>query len=348
MNAKRKFGLMRSFNPIFILVSLTMFISAACATNARPLSDHYDGKYFYNQTGVKPGGFSELLKWQMGPGKEKWPDQTDTPIIFNVPASSSLDKMIVTFVSHSTFLIQVDGFNILTDPHWNERASPFSFAGPRRVYPPAILFENLPKIDIVLISHNHYDHMDAETIAKLEKKFSPHFIVPLENLDKMKSFGASNVTQIDWWESINVSPDFKITLAPAQHWSSRTPFDRNQALWGSFFIESKKEKIYFAGDTGYGPHFKEIQKKLGSPTLAFLPIGAYAPRWFMKDLHLNPEDAVLAHLDLNSNFSLGMHFGTFQLSDEAIDTPLKDLQMAMEKLKVNNFKAPSPGEVYSF
>jgi L-ascorbate metabolism protein UlaG (beta-lactamase superfamily) len=309
------------------------------------LSDHYNGKIFFNPgDDAGPNSFVEVIKWKLTGKADKWPKKVIPSFPQAIPKAVMLEKMSITFVGHVSFLIQMDGLNILTDPVWSDRASPFSFAGPIRTQPPGIAFENLPKIDIVLISHNHYDHMDAETITLLEKKFSPHFIVPLANIEKMKTFGATTVTELDWWDSININPQFKITLTPARHWSSRTPWDKRAALWGSFFIEGIKEKIYFAGDTAYGPHFAEIYKRLGAPTLSLIPIGAYEPRWFMKGSHMNPEEAVLSHLDLQSKISLGMHFGTFQLTDEAIDAPLKDLQMAKERLKVENFKVLDPGQ----
>lgn len=288
-------------------------------------------------------GMTDMMKWKFSGGDEAWPDKVDTPVVQTIPAPSISDKMVVTFVNHATFLIQVDGINILTDPIWAKRASPFSFAGPKRAHEPGIAFEALPKIDIVIISHNHYDHMDAETINKLEQKDSPKFIVPLANFEKMKSFGAKNIIELDWWEPIVLNENLKITLTPSRHWSARSLWDKCESLWGSFFIETKKNKIYFAGDTGYGPHFLETFKRMGAPDLALLPVGAYEPRWFMKDAHVNPEEAVIAHMDLQAKHSIGMHFGTFKLTDEAIDTPLKDLQMAKEKLKVTNFSVLVPG-----
>lgn len=316
----------------------------SCSSNTKyKTSDHYNSKKFFNPGHEgSPKSFFSLLKWKFTGTKAQWPNKIEPAYPQIIPAPSS-ENLIVTFVNHATFLIQVDGINILTDPIWSKRTSPISFAGPSRVHPPGIEFEKLPKIDVVLISHNHYDHMDSETIKKLEVEFSPMFIVPLANIEKVKSFGAKNIIELDWWNAFDFSPSLKITLTPAKHWSSRTLNDKNKALWGSFIIDSKLEKIYFAGDTGYGSHFTEIQKRLGTPTLSLLPIGAYEPRWFMKDMHMNPEEAVLAHIDLDSKLSLGMHFGTFQLTDEAIDTPLKDLSMALDKLKITNFKTIDPG-----
>lgn len=317
----------------------------SCGTNGNyKMSDHFNGKTFFNTNRTHPNSFFDLLKWKFGFSAEKWPAKHAIKFPEIIPAEPNPNKVSITFVTHATFLIQSQGTNILTDPVWSDRVSPVSFAGPVAAHKPAISFEHLPKIDIVLISHNHYDHMDRDTIKRLDQKFSPLFIVPLNNAELIRGFGATNIIEMDWWDSKTIADKIKIILTPAQHWSSRVPFDINKSLWGGFFIESLNEKIFFAGDTGYGDHFKEIRKKLGSPTMSLLPIGAYEPRWFMKEMHMNPEDAVLAHLDLESKFSLGMHFGTFQLTDEAIDSPEKDLFLAMDKLKVLNFKAPKPGD----
>lgn len=317
----------------------------SCSSNGPyKISDHYNGKIFFNPNGVgEPKTLIDVMKWKMTGHSDSWPKSVEKLPPQATPVPQSTDKIIATFVSHATFLLQMDGMNILTDPVWSKRASPLSFAGPSRVHPPGIAMDKLPKIDVVVISHNHYDHMDSETIKDLEEKFSPTFIVPLANAEKMKSFGAKKVIELDWWDATTIN-EIKFILTPAQHWSSRTLTDKREALWGAFMIEGTKEKVYFAGDTGYGPHFQETYKKLGAPTLALLPIGAYEPRWFMKDMHMNPEDAVLAHLDLQSKMSLGMHFGTFKLTDEAIDAPVKDLEMAKDKLKVTNFKTLLPGE----
>lgn len=333
--------------PLILFLSLYSFVSCSSSTEYK-VTDHYDGTTFRNQRPLTPHGFLDLLKWKLSFKTESWPSEIKPAYEKSIPKERSFEKMTVTFITHATFLIQVDGLNILTDPVWSNRTSPFSFIGPKAVHPPGVDFDKLPKIDIVLISHNHYDHMDAKTIHDLDEKFSPLFLVPLANAEKIKSFGAKKIEELDWWDKKELSPEVKITLTPAQHWSSRTSFDRMKALWGSYYIETKKEKIYFAGDTGYGPHFSEIAKKLGAPTVSLLPIGAYEPRWFMKDMHMNPEDAVLAHLDLQSKFSIGMHFGSFQLTDEAIDTPTKDLEMALDKHKLSNFKTLVPGKSIEF
>jgi L-ascorbate metabolism protein UlaG (beta-lactamase superfamily) len=334
---------------ILLILCITFYSLSCSSSGPYRLSDHYDGRKFHNiDPTVGPKGFFDILKWKLSFDEITWQSPkalTPSTLTLQDPPA---DKMIVTFINHASFLVQVDGVNLLTDPVWSNRTSPVSFAGPKRFESPGITIANLPKIHVVVISHNHYDHMDADTIRDLETHSSPLFIVPLGNAEKVKSFGATKVHEMDWWESININPDFKVILTPAQHWSSRTPFDRNLALWGSFFIEAKKEKIYFAGDTGYGSHFKEIRKRLFAPTLSLLPIGAYEPRWFMKSSHMNPEDAVLAHIDLESPFSIGMHFGTFQLTDEAQDQPVKDLEVAIKKYNIQKFEAPKAGQAFSF
>ena len=332
---------------LIILIALL-----SCTTNRNTgmykMSDHYDGNKFYNPNGSGPAGFINFMKWQLSFNAESWPSKLEaTPPPFK-PAPYIDNKMSVTFINHATFLIQVNGLNILTDPVYSDRSSPVSFLGPKAIHPPGILFEDLPHIDYVLISHNHYDHMDSKTIQRLEEKFNPHFVTPIANATLLSKFGAKKITELDWWEVFQPLPQLKITLTPAQHWSSRTPFDRMKSLWGGFFINSYDYSLFFCGDAGYSNHFKDIRRKLGIPNVSILPIGAYEPRWFMKEMHMNPEDAVLAHLDLESQFSIGMHFGTFKLTDEAHDTPVKDLMMALEKHKTKNFKAPYPGENFSF
>ena len=323
---------------------MLLLLYSCGTTGDYPMSDHYNGKVFKNPNGLGPHGFFEVLKWKMSFSGEKWPSKFELKYPEYTPPLKVEKDLSITFINHVTFLIQTEGLNILTDPVYSDRTSPVGFAGPVAIHKPGIDFDKLPPIDLVVISHNHYDHMDRETIKRLEQKFSPQFIVPLNNGELIKTFGAKKIKELDWWESSIFLDKLKVTLTPAQHWSSRTPFDRNKSLWGGFFLETPRDKIFFAGDTGYSDHFKEIAKKLGAPSLALLPIGAYAPRWFMKTMHMNPEDAVLAHLDLESKNSIGMHFGTFQLTDEAYDTPEKDLSMALEKLKVKNFKTLKPGE----
>jgi L-ascorbate metabolism protein UlaG (beta-lactamase superfamily) len=302
-----------------------------------PKSDHFDGKLFFNPSRRGFKKFSDVYKFsrEKGEGWPKWIQNRGTP---QVVARNSADEMRATFVNHATFLLQVGGLNVLTDPLWSRRCSPVKFAGPKRHREPGLQLSQLPVIDVVLVSHNHYDHLDIATLVKLNIKFNPLFIVPLANAAILLNAGIERVHELDWWETFEflgaTGGEAKITLTPAQHWSARGLFDRFKMLWGGFMFASAGEKIFFAGDTGYGGHFKEIRGRLGSPTLALLPIGAYEPRWFMKDNHMNPDEAGQAHLDLQASTSIAMHFGTFQLSHEAIDAPVSALKAAREKLNI--------------
>lgn len=314
-----------------------------------PLSDHYDGEKFHNlgkNDNLK--SIWQLFKWQIYGDKEPFPDSVP---IKNYPLRllEASEKISVTFINHASLLLQLPGLNILTDPVYSERTSPFSFIGPKRVKKPGIPFETLPKIDVVVVSHNHYDHLDVRTLQRLEKKFNPLFLVPLGDERLLKMAQIKNVRAVDWWEEVRIK-DTKFIFSPAQHWSSRTPWDKNESLWGSFMIDNGVQRIYHGGDTGYGPHFKLIKERLGAPDLALLPIGAYEPRWFMKHHHMNPEESVLAHLDLGAKKSIGMHFGTWQLTDEGIDDPLKDLVQARLKLKIKDedFIVLDHGEALSY
>ncbi len=305
-------------------------------SNGYKSSDHYDGKKFFNPNGVGLKSFWELVKWRMTANTVPWPEHV---AIKNFPLRplTGTEKINVTFINHATFLLQLPGLNILTDPVYSERVSPYRLMGPKRVKEPGIGFDNLPKIDVVLISHNHYDHLDLETLKKLDKKFQPLFLVALGDEVLLKKEGLQNVHELDWWNEVRVK-DVRFIFSPSQHWSSRTLWDKNKCLWGSFMIDNGASKIYFAGDTGYGKHFLDIKSRLGAPDLALLPIGAYKPRWFMSGHHMDPEEAGKAHHDLGAARSIAMHFGTFQLTDEGIDGPVRDLGIALTKSKISSDK----------
>jgi L-ascorbate metabolism protein UlaG (beta-lactamase superfamily) len=236
-------------------------------------------------------------------------------------------RAVVTFIGHATFLIQTSAENILTDPMYSQRAGPLNVIGPRRVRQPAVAFDDLPPIATVLLSHNHYDHCDRRTLRRLAERFDPHVITPLGNEALVRSAGIRHVEELDWWQQATGST-VPITLTPAYHFSARTPLDRNRALWGGFLLVVGGVHIFFAGDTAYAPFFCDIRQRLGRIDLALLPIGAYEPRWFMQAVHMNPAEAVQAHLDLDASESIGMHFGTFQLTTEGIDEPLHALEEA--------------------
>ena len=234
----------------------------------------------------------------------------------------------ITMVNHSTVLLQQGGSNVLTDPIWSERASPLSWTGPRRRRRPGVSWEDLPSIDAVLISHNHYDHLDLPTLHRLATRGDSIFIVPAGEGRVFRSENIRPVHEMDWGESMSLlEPLHGLTVhcVPALHFSSRRIYDRNTTLWCGYVIECKERLVYFAGDTGFGTHFHQIRERFGSPRLALLPIGAYEPRWFMAPIHMAPDEAVRAHEILGAKTSIAIHHGTFQLSDEGIDTPKKQL-----------------------
>ncbi|WPU63919.1 MBL fold metallo-hydrolase [Peredibacter starrii] len=315
---------------------LLMMASFESISETYKTSDHYNGKTFLNPGQNDLKSFWQVLKWKMTNARVDWPETVPNKNFPMRPLGLD-EKVSATWINHSTFLLQFPGLNVLTDPVYSDRTSPFSWAGPKRVREPGIPFDVLPKIDVVLISHNHYDHLDLETIQRLDAKFHPLFLVSLGDEKLLKKAGVQNVKAMDWWEEVRVR-DLRFIFAPSQHWSARSLWDKNESLWGSFMIDSGATKVYFAGDSGYGPHFLDIKSRLGAPDLALLPIGAYKPQWFMRFHHMNPEDAVKAHLDLGANRSIAMHYGTFQLSDEGIDEPERDLKIAREQFQVSEDK----------
>jgi len=308
------------------------------------VENHFDGRRFFNPGGANGQSFRAVPK-MLREKRAPWPKRV--PIERRAaPAPVDPGEVSVTFIGHSTFLIQTGDGNILTDPMYSERASPVPFAGPRRVREPAVAFADLPDIAMVLLSHNHYDHCDVPTLRALERRFHPLALTPLGNRRLLEAAGMRRVLELDWWQSSELT---SVTLTPAQHFSSRNMFDRNRALWGGFLMATAGRRILFAGDSGYGPHFKQIGERLGPIDLALLPIGAYEPRWFMKDIHMNPAEAVEAHLDLGARRSIAMHFGTFQLTPEGIDAPLAALGAALLARGVpgEQFRALDFGESFA-
>jgi L-ascorbate metabolism protein UlaG (beta-lactamase superfamily) len=315
--------------------------------NKYPYSDHFDGKRFHNLIPTAPKSLWDVFfKWKLRNKATPWPKWRDFP---KKPYRAPDSDYQVTFINHVTFLIEWKGLVVLTDPHFSMRASPFKFVGPARVHSPAFSISELPKIDVVLISHNHYDHLDSESLIEIKHRFDPLFVVPLGDEILLKKLGMFKIKSMDWWNKLEM-PGIKIHFTPTQHWSARGMNDRNLSLWGGYFIEDEQKKLYFAGDTGYANHFKMTLEKLGAPHLALLPIGAYEPRWFMKEMHMNPAEAIRAHEDLNAIRSIGMHFGTFQLTDEGIDEPVKDLIKSLKEKNISEkiFIVPSIGERFTF
>jgi L-ascorbate metabolism protein UlaG (beta-lactamase superfamily) len=303
---------------------------------------HSDGRRFFNPNGANGQPFWRLPRLLLTP-RTKWPSRV--PVEPQRPPTPKPDEVVITFIGHASFLIQTGTTNLLIDPVYYERASPVSFAGPRRARAPGVRFDDLPPISLVLLSHNHYDHCDLGTLQLLERRFHPPVVTPRGNGRLLRSAGIRQAEELDWWETSSAAP-LPITVTPAQHFSARGPFDRNRALWGGFLIEAGGLRILHAGDSGYGSHFREIGARLAPIDLALLPIGAYEPRWFMKDIHMDPGEAVQAHLDLAARQSIAMHFGTFQLTPEAIDEPVRELAKALRArgLAAEQFRTMDVGE----
>jgi L-ascorbate metabolism protein UlaG (beta-lactamase superfamily) len=290
----------------------------------RAKSDHFDGRRFFNPTGAPGEPFTSVPRLLLEP-RTPWPQHIDEPPQRPAPLNDA--RAVVTFIGHATFLIQTAAGNVLTDPMYSQRAGPRNLVGPRRVRQPAVQFDDLPPISTVLLSHNHYDHCDRRTLRMLADRFDPAVVTPLANAAHVRSAGIRRIEELDWWQEAK-TPSLSITLTPAHHFSARTPLDRNRSLWGGFTLVAGSARIFFAGDTAYAPFFRDIRRRLGHIDLALLPIGAYEPRWFMQAFHMNPAEAVQAHLDLEATESIGMHFGTFQLTTEGIDEPLRALDDA--------------------
>lgn len=316
-----------------------------------PISDHYDGVRFFN-----PGqpstdrGIKDIWKWRTTAQTKPWPKHVAVQTAFPLPRSKSIR---VTMVGHATLLIQVDDLNILTDPVWSERTSPVSFVGPKRVSDPGISFDRLPHIDVVLLSHNHYDHLDMATLKRLVNAFDPLIVTPLGNdVIIKKEIATARVVTGDWNDRIAIGPDAAVTVTRANHWSNRGLLDRRMALWASFMIDTSKGRVWFGGDTGYGDGtiFKEIRTRYGAPDVALIPVGAYEPRWFMASQHVDPTEAVQIFEDLNAKYAIGIHWGTFQLTDEGREAPRQELGQALVQagIEPSRFIAAEPGEMFEF
>ncbi len=288
-----------------------------------PVTDRFNGKTFYSSSYEKKQS-GDLLKWSTNRNQGPWEQRATRQA--SIIVERETDAMRITMVNHSTLLIQVQGVNLLTDPTWSESTGPFGRTGPSRYRDPGIAFDTLPPIDVVFVSHSHYDHMDLPTLERLNETHQPLFIVGLGNAGNLAKVGIDNVIELDWWQSMPLNDSLLLTMTPAEHWSKRSLLDTNRTLWGSFVLQTGSEAIvFFAGDTGSGEHFKQIYDRFGAVQVALMPIGAYLPRWFMRDNHLSPAEALDAAATLQSDVMIPMHFGTFALGDDGQDQPLVDL-----------------------
>ena len=294
-----------------------------------PKSDHFNGEQFVNQEPREPR--MTFLEWQRNRDPGPWTKWTDAPPGPPPPRRVAQGALRVTFVNHATTLLQLDGVNVLTDPIWSDRCSPVSFVGPKRVRPPGLRFEELPPIDAVILSHNHYDHMDVPTLKRLAERYpNARFFAGLGNKAFLDSKGLPHVTELDWWQEVQLTPEVKLVSTPSQHFSNRGLSDRDGTLWTSYVLQGPPGVTYFAGDTGYGKHFKQVREKFGPVKLAVLPIGAYKPEAFMEVVHVSPAEAVQASVDLEAKVSVPMHYGTFHLGDDGQEEPVTELRKALE------------------
>jgi L-ascorbate metabolism protein UlaG (beta-lactamase superfamily) len=320
-----------------------------------PKSDHFDGERFFDPQGVPPRSRRDLLRWHLNrqrrDARAKWPIWAPSPYADRPPARIEGAALRISYVGHASILIQTAGVNILLDPVWSKRVSPFRLVGPKRVNDPGIAFADLPPIDVVLVSHGHYDHLDLATLSRLAAAHRPRFITPLGNDTIMRNHDQAIAAEAyDWEARVDIGAGAAIALVPTRHWSARNLSDRNMSLWTSFVIETPYGSIYFVADSGYGDgrHFRGARERHGPFRLAILPIGAYEPRWFMRDAHMNPAESVRAFIDCGAELALGHHYGTFQLSDEPIDAPLIALADALRDAGISPelFRTLRPGETW--
>lgn len=310
----------------------------------------FDGKRFSFPGENLLASPTDVLRWAITRKPVKWPRHLDNP-----PADPVIDRvngpdLRITFINHATALIQGCGINIITDPVFSKRVSPVSFAGPKRHRAAGLSIDALPPIDVVLISHTHYDHLDLRSLKKLKERDTPSIIAPCNTSAIIKKSTGMAAIELSWWDQHTLSEQVTATLVPSRHWTSRRLGDHNTSLWGGFVITLPGGSVYFAGDTGYGngEHFHEARKRLGPFRCALLPIGAYEPRWFMKSQHMNPAEAVQAYKDLGASHAIGIHHGTFQLTDEAHDAPKEDLAASLTEhgLSEQQFRALENGSAW--
>jgi L-ascorbate metabolism protein UlaG (beta-lactamase superfamily) len=320
-----------------------------------PKTDHFDGERFFDPHGVPPRTRRDLLRWHLHrrarAAKAKWPAWAPSPYIDRPPARVEGAALRISYVGHASMLLQTAGLNVLLDPVWSKRVSPFRFVGPKRVNDPGIAFSDLPPIHVVLVSHAHYDHLDLATLSRLAVARRPRVVTPLGNDTIMRNHDSAIAAEAyDWGDQVNIGEGVAVTLVPTRHWSARNLSDRNMSLWASFVIEAPGGRVYFVADSGYGDgeHFRRVRERHGPLRVAILPIGSYEPRWFMRDQHMNPAEAVRAFIDCGAQLALGHHHGTFQLTDEAIDAPLLALAAALKDAGISSerFRTMRPGEAW--
>lgn len=301
-------------------------LSAASWTG--PRSDHFDGRTFENLEPFPDKSLASVLRWKLTSRTSPWAAWVAEAPGPRPPARVTDGSIRVTWINHASVLVQLDGINILTDPTYSDRASPFSWIGPKRHRAPGIPFDDLPPIDLVVVSHNHYDHMDVPTLRQLQARDGAPVLVGLGNTAYLAARGVRGTKDVDWWDTTTVGP-VRVTATPSQHWSARFRDDRRHTLWAAYMIEGPSGRVYFGGDTGYGRHFALTKERLGAPDVALLPIGAFMPVWFMRPAHMSPGEAVQASRDLGATMAMPIHYGTWQLGDDGDAEPEGELHAAL-------------------
>ena len=316
--------------PVCVLAAAFALLAALCALSARAETAglRFDGWRFHQPEPLVTGFTSWLKRTLTDSRRGPWRDFTDTPSGPAPPARVGDGRLRVTFVNHATVLIQMDGLNILTDPIWSERSAPL--IGPRRRRPPGLRFEDLPPIDAVLVSHDHYDHMDVPTLRRLARAHRPRVYAGLRSAAFLAGEGVPGATDLDWWQSAQIVPGVTVTAVGARHMSGRGLFDQDSRLWCGFVVRGPSGAVYFAGDTGWGSHFAEIGRRFPGLRLAILPIGGFTPIWYMREQHIGPADAIAAHRALGASTSMPMHFGTFPNGNDAQTQPVRTLRAALD------------------
>ncbi|MBN8587141.1 MAG: MBL fold metallo-hydrolase [Rhodothermia bacterium] len=301
-----------------------------------PPSEHFDGTQFHNIGDVPQKGFWDVVRWRINrKNVGYWPPFAEQP--YGEKPPNRIDTGLrITFINHATLLLQWNGLNILTDPVYGRRVSPFTWLGPERVRPPGIRFEDLPPIDVVLLTHNHYDHCDPQTLRQLQNRFGCKIVTTLGNKAFLTAQNLLDIRELDWWDALNLAEAVQLTCVPAQHFSGRGLSDRNKTLWAGFVLKVQGKQLYFAGDTGYGPFVHQIKERFPEGfEVGLLPIGAYRPEWFMSPVHVSPAQSVQMHRELGIKTSIPMHYGTFEMADEGQSDPLVDLVEALKQQGVS-------------
>lgn len=327
-----------------IKASFLLIVVSGCVSQDYPLSDHYDGKTFYSNPRIESLSWTQIAGHILWGRNGEWPDSTVDSTGFWSEAEPQ--SICVTWIGHATALIQMGDFVILTDPVWSDRVGPVSWFGPKRLRAPGISLKEIPRVDLVMISHDHYDHLDLPTLKAIADRFHLQFVVPLGVEQNLSSIEGVSVTALDWWESHLVKGSFKVNLVPAQHNSGRWLFDQNKTLWGGFVVQGPQGQVFYAGDTAWGDHFLKINERLGPMQVALLPIGAYEPQEKMSRFHMNPFEAVRVAEILKSELVVPVHYDTFQLTAENYEQPLRDLAAALKEKQdlQNKFVVLKPSE----